>query len=419
MVPEGWERVQLSELASDDRNSFVIGPFGSDLIQADYRKSGVPIVFVRDVKRSNFKWISNVFLDREKADELKAHSVRPKDIVITKMGLPPGIAAVYPEGEPSGVITADIIRLRPNLKRVSPKLLCEILNSYFVRKQVSERTAGQTRPKLTLTDYKSIRVFLPHLREQQKIAKILSTWDEAIATTEQLLVNSEQQKKALMQQLLTGKKRLPGFEGEWIEADLGDLFSFKKGAGLSKGSLSEAGANKCVLYGELYTKYGEVIGVVESRTDAEEGVRSKSGDVLIPCSTTTSGIDLANATALIESGVLLGGDITILRPISENVDAIFVAHYLTHEKKHEIASMAQGITIVHLYGSDLKSLKVRVPASREEQGAIANVFVKEDRVIAGLTVQLRRLNVEKKALMQQLLTGKRRVKIDETERASA
>ena len=85
--------------------------------------------------------------------------------------------------------------------------------------------------------------------------------------------------------------------------------NFRKGQGLSKGAVAVDGANRCVLYGELYTRYPEVISGIVSRTHETDGLPSCAGDVLVPASTTTSAIDLANATAILESGVLLGGDI--------------------------------------------------------------------------------------------------------------
>lgn len=253
---------------------------------------------------------------------------------------------------------------------------------------------------------------LPPIEEQLKISKVLSTWDKAITTTKQLLANSQQQKKALIQQLLTGEIRFPQFDGEWQELKLIQICEFKKGNGLSKDVISDSGKHKCVLYGQLYTKYGEVIKNIVSRTDSEEGTKSVAGDILIPSSTTTSGIDLANAVALLEDNVLLGGDINILRPNRNRVHSEFLAYLLTHGKKHEIASLAQGITIIHLYGNDLKPVKVRLP-SCEEQQKIAAILAAADREIETLQQKLTCLEQEKKALMQQLLIGKRRVKIDE------
>ncbi len=231
-----------------------------------------------------------------------------------------------------------------------------------------------------------------------------------------MLENSQQQKKALMQQLLTGKKRLfdengVKFSGEWQTLSLDSLFFFKKGKGLSKDSISETGQNKCILYGELYTKYSEVIDEIVSKTDSSEATLSMKGDILIPSSTTTSGIDLANATALLEDSILLGGDINILRPKGE-ISSEFMAYlFLTHIKKYEVASRAQGITIIHLYGSDLKDIEVQIPVSVQEQKKIAkflSIVEKEMNVLQGKIVCLKK---EKKALMQQLLTGKKRVKV--------
>ncbi|EIM6783860.1 restriction endonuclease subunit S [Escherichia coli] len=264
---------------------------------------------------------------------------------------------------------------------------------------------------------KSIPVPVPPLTEQKKIAKILSTWDNAISVTEKLLTNSQQQKKALMQQLLTGQKRLLDengvrFSGDWNSSKLGDLFNFKKGKGLSKSDLSESGINKCILYGELYTKYAEIAYEVISRTNSSDGQLSEPGDILLPASTTTSGIDLANATALSEGGILLGGDINILRP-KVRLSSPFLAYFLTHMKKNEISSRAQGITIIHLYGGDLKSIDIVLPSTVQEQQKIATVLSAADAEISTLEKKLACLRDEKKALMQQLLTGKRRVKVDE------
>lgn len=217
-----------------------------------------------------------------------------------------------------------------------------------------------------------------------------------------------------MQQLLTGQRRLPGFDDPWSEHTLESIFQFKKGQGLSKGVVTPDGVRPCILYGELYTRYPEVIQEVVGRTNANDGFPSKSGDVLIPASTTTTGIDLANATAILENDVLLSGDINILRPKNPKQSAPFFAYLLTHILKHRIASRAQGITIVHLYGGHLKPLTVTVP-DVEEQHAIASIIMDADDEILRLKAQLTALREEKAALMQQLLTGKRRVKLSESE----
>ncbi|HAU0132475.1 TPA: restriction endonuclease subunit S, partial [Legionella pneumophila] len=217
-------------------------------------------------------------------------------------------------------------------------------------------------------------------------------------------------KKALMQQLLTGKILFPTDTSAWRSFTLSEIFDFKKGRGLSKDMITSRGKNRCILYGELYTQYNEVIKNVVSRTDSNDGLPSKSGDVLLPCSTTTTGTDLAKAVALFEDGILLGGDINVLRP-KISVDSAFLAYLLTHVKRNAIASKAQGITIIHLYGSDLKNLEVTIPEILREQQKISSVISIVDGEIEKLKQKLDCLKIEKKALMQQLLTGKRRVRL--------
>lgn len=301
-------------------------------------------------------------------------------------------------------------------KELDSIFLVNYLRSPRVQHVLLTKAGASTIPDLNHKDFYSIDFPLAPLSEQKKIAQILSTWDKAITTTEQLLANSQQQKKALMQQLLTGKKRLLDkngvrFSGEWKEYKLEDVFSFKKGKDLSKADLSEGGTNKCILYGELYTRYSEVIKTVHSRTNQKDGTPSVSGDILIPSSTTTNGIDLANATAILEDNVLLGGDINILRA-KKKISASFFSHLLTHVKKHEIASRAQGITIIHLYGSDLKDIKIFFPSELIEQQKIATVLSTVDQEITALQQKFDKLKQEKKALIQQLLTGKRRVTVN-------
>lgn len=313
----------------------------------------------------------------------------------------------------NGVCSTEIWVFKPSDKILKPYLYHLIQTSHFISE--ANKSSGSKMPRADWDVISEMVINLPPLPEQQKIAKILTTWDKAIDTTERLIDNSKQQKKALMQQLLTGKKRLldengKRFEGEWEEEKLGDLYSFKRGKGISKGQLTDSG-NKCVLYGELYTYYGEVINEVKSRTLETNSVKSKKYDVLIPASTTTTGIDLANATAILEDDILLGGDINILRP-KKSINSIFMAHLLTHFKKHEIARKAQGITIIHVYGKDLANIAVQLPDSLEEQQKIATVLTTADKEIELLEQQLADLQQEKKALMQVLLTGKVRVRVD-------
>lgn len=170
LIPDSdWKMYSLHQLANEEKNSFAIGPFGSDLVVSDFRPSGNPVIFVRDIKPNNYNWVSNTFIDSVKFKSLKAHHVKSGDVIVTKMGLPPGIATVYPAGEPDGIITADVIRIRPNSKIVHPEYLAYVVNSKLFKQQVRMITAGQTRPKLTLSDFKKLVVYLPRIEIQEML----------------------------------------------------------------------------------------------------------------------------------------------------------------------------------------------------------------------------------------------------------
>jgi len=280
----------------------------------------------------------------------------------------------------------------------------------YMKKEFERIAVGSTIKTIGLPYFKKLKIPYPPYAEQTRIANIIGTWDKAIDMIKQLIENSRAQKKSLLQQLLSGKAHLKGKQ-KWTEYKLGDVCTMLRGKELSKGKLTQTGKYKCVLYGELYTIYEDIIHKVVSSTDSNEGLVSQAGDILVPSSTTTTGIDLANAVSLNEDGVRLGGDIIVLRTNTNIIDSNFLAYLLTHHKKHDIARLTQGITIIHLYGSDLKGLNISLP-DISEQKRIASVLINSDSQRLSLEDQLNELQTEKKALMQQLLTGKRRVKID-------
>lgn len=203
-IPKEWTTAKIQELTT----SSVIGPFGSDLVASDYRASGVPVVFVRDVKPNRLNWVSNVYVSPAKAQRLAAHEVQPGDVVATKMGFPPCIAAVFPASMPKGIVTADIVRMSPSQDKIRSSWMAYSINSAAVAKQVDQITAGVTRPKVTLRDVRDMTMFLPPLAEQDSI---LAHWEAAesrIASEEAGLAKLIKEKSGLMDDLLTGRVRV-------------------------------------------------------------------------------------------------------------------------------------------------------------------------------------------------------------------
>lgn len=401
MIPKGWRRTTI----------------GDCLIDSTIRNTGKKLS--HDDLRSVNKTLGMIPMkDRVKGASVeRAKIVRNGWFAYNPMRINVGSICRWDKGYEC-IVSPDYVVFECDEKSILGDYFDHFRMSHRWEKFMEDAGRGSVRVRIYLDDLKQLECILPPLDEQRRIAEILSTWDRAIEATEKLIANSEAQKKALMQQLLTGKKRLPGFKGEWTSTQLDKLFTFKKGQGISKQDVCENGVYPCVLYGELYTHYGEVIDRVLSRTNSDEGVPSLEGDLLVPASTTTTGIDLANVTVINQSDVKLGGDINILRMKNTKIYAAFFAYYLTHIKKHKIASRAQGITIIHLYTNHLKDIEVQLP-SFAEQEKIADVILKAAQEINAQEEYLLKLNAEKSALMQQLLTGKRRVKLESNQEVAA
>lgn len=207
-IPKEWKIERISQLAAPAKGSTVIGPFGSDLVMRDYRTEGTPIVFVRDVKEDNYNWVSNVFISTQKTRKLFSHRVNGGDLLATKMGLPPCVSCVYPDDIPMGIITADMIRMTVDLKKAIPYWLSAAINHDRVKRQVAAITAGVTRPKVTLADFRNLKIAAPRLEEQLAANSILDKQRKLISAEEKKLIKLQKQKSGLMHDLLTGEKEV-------------------------------------------------------------------------------------------------------------------------------------------------------------------------------------------------------------------
>lgn len=198
--------------------------------------------------------------------------------------------------------------------------------------------------------------------------------------------------------------RFPEFTEEWKETKLGKIAEITKGSGISKDRLSEYGS-PCILYGELYTKYkSEIINEVYSRTELDSSllVKSKANDVIIPCSGETA-IDISTARCVPFNNILLGGDLNIIR--LKNNDGGFFAYQLNGTRKKDIARVAQGVSVVHLYGENLKHIRVYHPAI-EEQKKITRLLSLIDKRIATQNKIIEDLNKLKSAIIEMEYTHK-------------
>jgi len=173
-IPAHWTtRAKLQSLTGTARGAFVNGPFGSDLLAEELTKVGVPVVYIRDIKPLGYRRKSTVCVTPEKARQLDVCRVDPGDVVVSKVGSPPGDACVYPAGEPSGIITQDVIRLKLTAQH-DPHFVALLLNSTAGREAVAPIIVESTRARVALGDYKRLRIHVPPLKGQREIVSWLS-----------------------------------------------------------------------------------------------------------------------------------------------------------------------------------------------------------------------------------------------------
>jgi type I restriction enzyme S subunit len=186
-MKESWEIKKLSDL-SKHKDAIVSGPFGSNLKVSDYKASGVPIFRLQNVGKGYFINKDIKYIDEKKAEELKYHSFKSGDLVLAKLGIPVGKTCIVPEEFTSGIIVADVVRIRPDKDIVDYKFLEYFLNTDQSVAQLTGNITGATRPRVNLSDVRSIEVYLPPLPEQQRIVSIL---DRAFAAIDQAKANYE------------------------------------------------------------------------------------------------------------------------------------------------------------------------------------------------------------------------------------
>ena len=400
VIPEEWEAAPCSELCDRIMVGIVIRP------AQYYVRDGVPAFRSANIREDGITDLDLVFIS-EKSNELLGKSkTRTGDVLTVRTGYP-GTSAVV-RAHHAGSNCIDILITRPSPAKLDSDYLAIWVNSPFGKEQVLRNQGGLAQKHFNVGDMRNLIVARPKLPEQRAIADVLRDLDALLGALNRLMAKKRDVKQAAMQQLLAGHTRLPGFTGEWKVRRLGSVAEVIKGSALSKSLVETSGTRPCILYGELFTIYGRVIRKILKRTNSHEGITSRSGDVLMPGSTTTSGIDLATASALLVDNVSIGGDVIIIRRKSEEYDPTFLAYYLTHARKREIAELTQGITIHHLYGRDLKALSIELP-NTDEQEAIAAVLTEMDAELAVLATKLAKTRELKQGIIYELLTGRTRL----------
>ncbi|EEW1801787.1 restriction endonuclease subunit S [Escherichia coli] len=390
MVPKGWMLLQVSDICKlQNGNSFK---------PHEWDTKGLPIIRIQNLNGSgNYNYFSGVPQDK--------WLVEPGQLLFSWAGTKGVSFGPFIWNGPKGVLNQHIYKVFANENVHEHWLYLALLH---ITQKIEAQAHGfkSTLLHVQKKDIDNQFVLTPPVAEQKKISQILSTWNKAISVTEKLLANSQQQKKALIQQLLTGKKRLLDengvrFSGEWCTCTLSEVAHIIMGSSPKSEAYNDNGLGLPLIQGNADIKCRVSCPRVYTSDITKE---CTPGDILLSVRAPVGTVALSQHKACIGRGI---SAIKSKRKMSQS---FLYQWFLWFEPKW--CYLSQGSTFESINSDDIKTLKLSVP-NFEEQKKIAAVLSAADTEISTLEKKLACLKNEKKALMQQLLTGKRRVKVDE------
>ena len=404
MVPNGWKRKPLAKVA-EIRTGVAKGKKNlKDPIEVPYlRVANVQDGYI------DLTEIKTIFIERH---QLEKYALKIGDVLMTEGGDfdKLGRGDVW-QGQIEPCINQNhVFAVRTNSEILLPYFLSSLSASYYGKSYFLSCAKRSTNlASINSTQLKEFPILLPPLPEQQKIAKILTTWDKAISTTERLIDNSKQQKKALMQQLLTGKKRLldkngKPFEGEWINLKVEEIGEIVTGSTPPKNDPTNYGNDiSWATADDFKQKYIFNTNVKLSLSGAKKARLVPKGSVLVTC------IASIGKNAIADEQLATNQQINSVVVNKQHSNEFF--YYLIGFYKHKLVAWAGTTAVPILNKTSFGKLSFNFPPL-EEQQKIAAVLTNADKEIELLEQQLADLQQEKKALMQVLLTGKVRVGVD-------
>ena len=411
-VPPGYKRTEVGVIPED----WKVLPLCVCLHKApDYGINAAAVAFddnlptylrITDIEDGHFSPAPQVSVKHPNA---VAFFLNKGDLVFARTGASVGKSYLYNPIDGPLVFAGFLIRISPDLAVLEPAFLAYYSQSKRYWSWVATMSIRSGQPGINGQEYGTLQLPLPETGEQRAIAGALSDVDGLIAALDKLIAKKRAIKQATMQQLLTGKTRLPGFSGKWRACTLGDVGLFSKGRGIKRADVSDYGV-ACIRYGELYTRYHDYVITPVSRISSEVALTAqpiKTGDLLFAGSGETAE-EIGRCAAYIgEEATYAGGDIIILTPTGQN--SFYLGHLINHETvAAQKARLGQGDAVVHISSRNLARVEIELPPV-EEQTAIAAILSDIDAELAALEQHRDKTKQIKQGMMQELLTGRVRL----------
>lgn len=396
VIPEDWEDEKLGELAKVCMCKRIF---------ADQTTENGEIPFF---KIGTFGREADAFIPRPLYEKFKQRFSYPQrgDVLISAAGTL-GRSVVF-DGKDSYFQDSNIVWLDIDKDRLCNEYL---YHYYKVIKWASSE--GSTIARLYNGIICSTHIVLPALGEQKRIAAVLSETDELIALTEKQISKKKAIKQGAMQELLTGKRRLLGFSGEWQNFNLMKHSKIKARIGwqgLKKAEYLDSGYALLVTgtdFDDGKVRWDNCHYVTRSRYDQDQNIQIRNNDILITKDGSLGKVALVQG---LTKPATLNSGIFVIRPLQSIYDPVFVYHILSSFVfKNFLDKLSAGSTIIHLYQKDVDKFEFLLPPTIEEQKTIAAILSEMDDDIEALDEKLAKYRQVKQGMMQQLLTGKIRL----------
>lgn len=443
IIPVEWKITTFEDIAEKKvKWSITGGPFGSNLKASEYTSDGIRIIQLQNIGDGVFNDDYKIYTSEEKANELLSCNIFPNEIILSKMGDPVARACFVPNTGMRFLMSSDGIRLVVDESRFSKKFIHDYINSIYFRKRAFDASIGSTRLRIGLQDLKKLLVIAPPLLEQQKIADILSTWNNAIELIEKLIEEKKEFKRGLIQKLLSGEMRFPEFNGKWKKVVIGEIpEGYKKTKvgiipeewdfyplvnissmngrigwqGLKQSEFTMNPYDPFLITGMNFKdgkiRWEEVYHVPHSRYDEAIKIQLKIDDVLMTKDGTIGKLLYIDQIPY-PGKASLNSHLLVFRPLHNRYIPKFLLYQLdSNIFKNHIELEKSGTTFFGITQEGVGKYKILLPPLSEQQ-KITEILSTWEKAIELKEKELNQLKEQKKSLMQLLLTGIVRVEVD-------
>ena len=329
-----------------------------------------------------------------------SYALRPGDLVFARTGASVGKSYLYDSSDGELVYAGFLINVTPDASRLNPKYLSLFAHSKAYWDWVARMSARSGQPGINGREYGQLPIPLPDIQTQTRIAEVVGDLDELIVSLERLITKKQAIKEGMMQGLLTGRTRLPAFDGEWNDVSLGSIATVTMGQ-------SPPGAT--------YNSDGHGTSLVQGNADIRDRVTfdrvwttaptklCKRGDVILTVRAPVGYTAIASRASCLGRGVCA---------LSTKSDNRFLFHALVYVEP-SWALYEQGSTFTAVNSNEVRSFTLRWPADADERSAIARVLDDAEDELRILELRLGKARAIKQGMMQELLTGRTRLPVQE------